>query len=375
MLPVTVESTSTHNLTVMESTTIMDMESMNLNATNGTTGPQPPYWNVAEQVILSITLIIIMIISLVGNAMVIITVAYFKDMQRKTYVLIANLAVADFGVSLLAMPFSLATVIKGDWPFGETLCNINGFLEALFLIASIHGLMHISIHKYFQLSKPLRRVVDKRWATIMIATTWIVAFTVAMAPIVGLTTNEYKPGTSQCGPEFPEGITGLIHAGYSVLVGFIIPWTVLGFCYGSIFRNIRKHGNRMSRHSSMGQRRVFQQQKRITLTLFIVFIIFFICWSPFIIFNVFGFTKGFDNIPIWPNALCYWMGYMNSAINPVIYGWRNRSFKKAFKEIIYCCNTQPAALKNGGKLYDLALAVLLTKTRKNMTSKRFFNLL
>lgn len=315
------------------------MYSEMINGTNNETDIlQPPYWTLTEQILLSAVLIPIIVVSMVGNALVVISVIYFKDMQRKTYVLIANLAIADLGVSLLCMPVSLGTVIKGDWVFGDTFCNINGFFEALFLFASIHGLMHISIHKYFQLARPLQRV-DKKWASVMIALTWIVAFTVAMAPVVGLTENEYKPGTSQCGPKFPEGVTGVIHAGYSVLMGFIIPWTVLVICYTIIFRNITKHGKRMERNSSMGQRRVFMQQKRITVTLFVVFIVFFICWSPFIIFNIFGFTLGFENIPIWPNAYVYWMGYLNSAINPVIYGWRNRTFKKAFRAILHCCNT------------------------------------
>ena len=330
-----------HN-TSMDSGSTVIMETMEMTTSNETGGLQPPYWSLAERIILPMILICIMTVSLVGNALVIISVAYFKDMQRKTYVLIANLAVADFGVSLLCMPFSLVTMISGDWIFGDVFCSINGFLEALFLIASIHGLMHISIHKYFQIAKPLKRVVDKKWATVMIVGTWIVAFTVAMAPVVGLTVNEYKPGASQCGPKFPEGLTGTIHAAYSVLMGFLIPWTVLAFCYGFIFRNIRKHGARMQRNSSMSQRRVFQQQKKITTTLFIVMIVFFICWAPFIIFNILGFTIGFDKVPIVLNAYCYWFGYLNSAINPVIYGWRNRSFKKAFVEIFHCCNSASA---------------------------------
>ncbi|XP_072035044.1 histamine H2 receptor-like [Amphiura filiformis] len=334
-----------HNTTMdTDSNTIVMVTTTNIT-NNETTGLQPPYWSLAETIILPIILIVIMTVSLIGNALVIISVVYFKDMQRKTYVLIANLAVADFGVSLLCMPVSLVTVISGDWIFGDVFCSINGFLEALFLVASIHGLMHISIHKYFQLSKPLRRIVDKKWATIMIVGTWLVAFTVAMAPVVGLTVNEYKPGTSQCGPKFPDDAKGVIHAAYSMLMGFLIPWTVLAFCYGFIFRNIRKHGARMQRNSSMGQRRIFQQQKKITMTLFIVMIVFFICWAPFIIFNIFGFTMGFDNIPIWPNAYCYWFGYLNSAINPVIYGWRNRSFKKAFLEIFHCCSYQVTTIQ------------------------------
>ncbi len=316
--------------------------SMDQNNVTGMLTPTPkyipPYWDTPAVVILSIILAIITIASIVGNCMVIIVVIYFRGMHTKTNMFIMNLAVADFGVAVLCMPISLLTVVNGDWVFGKAMCNVNAFFIALFLIASIHGLMYISIHKYFSIVKPLAKLITQRRAALMIVASWTAAFAGAIGPVVGWTRNEYKPATAQCGPKFPENLQEKSHAFFLLTVGYLIPLIVLFYNYAVIFRTIQKYSARLHKHSNYDEARILRQQKQITITLFIVFIAFFICWTPYFVFAGMGTVVGFDHLPRWPNILVYWCGYASSAINPVIYAFRTKSYRRAFIKLC-CCLT------------------------------------
>jgi len=47
-----------------------------------------------------------------------------------------------------------------------------------------------------------------------------------------------------------------------------------------------------------------------------------------------------ERIPGWINSLFLWLGYANSALNPVIYATLNRDFRRPFREILcFRCST------------------------------------
>lgn len=106
---------------------------------------------------MTIIMIFTILLAIGGNIMVILTILRHRGMRTRTNMFIVNLAVADILVAALDMPVSLVTILEGDWIFSDTLCKLNGFTMALFLICSIHTLMYISIHKYISITRPFSR--------------------------------------------------------------------------------------------------------------------------------------------------------------------------------------------------------------------------
>jgi len=45
-------------------------------------------------------------------------------------------------------------------------------------------------------------------------------------------------------------------------------------------------------------------------------------------------------IPEWIFSVCFWLGYFNSCLNPVIYACTSREFQRAFRRIL-CRKTPP----------------------------------
>ncbi|KAG5890098.1 hypothetical protein JTB14_026470 [Gonioctena quinquepunctata] len=40
--------------------------------------------------------------------------------------------------------------------------------------------------------------------------------------------------------------------------------------------------------------------------------------------------------PDWLIGMLFWVGYFNSALNPLIYAYFNRDFREAFKDTLIC---------------------------------------
>jgi len=79
-----------------------------------------------------------------------------------------------------------------------------------------------------------------------------------------------------------------------------------------------------------------KKEKRATLILGLIMGSFILCWLPF--FLLYILTPICDcHIPHIAFASAFWLGYMNSALNPVIYTIFNKDFRRAFRRILLVC--------------------------------------
>ncbi|KAL8173541.1 UNVERIFIED_CONTAM: D(2) dopamine receptor A [Gekko kuhli] len=87
---------------------------------------------------------------------------------------------------------------------------------------------------------------------------------------------------------------------------------------------------------SMSRRKFSQQkEKKATQMLAIVLGVFIICWLPFFITHILNMHCD-CNIPQAMYNAFTWLGYVNSAVNPIIYTTFNIEFRKAFIKILHC---------------------------------------
>ncbi|KAI5098795.1 D(2) dopamine receptor, partial [Silurus meridionalis] len=100
---------------------------------------------------------------------------------------------------------------------------------------------------------------------------------------------------------------------------------------------------------SISKRKISQQkEKKATQMLAIVLVlnevtsfvsspvflgVFIICWLPFFITHI---VNTYCNVPAELYTAFTWLGYVNSAVNPIIYTTFNIEFRKAFIKILHC---------------------------------------
>ena len=262
------------------------------NYSNETSPPEnihtPPYWNKTTTIILAVFMVIFMVCSIFGNAMVIAVVMRHRGMRTKTNAFLVNLAIGDFMTGVLCMPISLTTVIKGNWIFGDILCQFNGFMVPFLLIASLHSLMYICIHKCISITDPFTsgQIMTKVRIGILIGAVWFWAALSAFLTVYGLNSVSYKPYTTQCGPQYPnkEEPWTYVHVAFINTTCYFIPLLTIIVGYVRIFHLIRKHTRRLQTTSSEREDQLLAQQKHITMTLILMVICFILCWTPYIIY-------------------------------------------------------------------------------------------
>ncbi|XP_022710510.1 alpha-2C adrenergic receptor-like [Varroa jacobsoni] len=77
------------------------------------------------------------------------------------------------------------------------------------------------------------------------------------------------------------------------------------------------------------------RERRATMILGLIMAAFILAWLPFFLFYVLGALCEACKVNETLFAVAFWLGYCNSAVNPIIYTIFNRDFRRAFRKILF----------------------------------------
>ncbi|XP_065362840.1 alpha-2B adrenergic receptor isoform X1 [Calliphora vicina] len=209
-------------------------------------GRYPSGYTLTHIIIASIIVTILMIVIIVGNMLVIIAIATEKSLKNIQNWFIASLAVADFFLGLIIMPFSLANELMGYWIFGSWWCDVHSAMDVLLCTASIMNLCLISLDRYWSITKAVDYLKSRTpaRAALMIAAVWIMSALICIPPLLGWKVKMPEGPLPKCA--LSEDIGYVL---YSALGSFYIPSCIMVFVYIRIYfaakararRGIKKH--------------------------------------------------------------------------------------------------------------------------------------
>lgn len=200
---------------------------------------------VGEVIIQALVIGIIIICAVVGNLLILVAFYIDKTLQTITNAFVVNLACADLALSLIGMPFTMASSVTYNWIFGKAWCNVNGMANSLFCITSILTLAAVSVDRYIAISFPLQYPswMTRKTATVTIFYIWFHAFLFALLPVVAWSKYTFIVSESICTVHWSHDAAFTI---FLLTVCFFVPLGVLLFTYFSIYQTARKHSRRVT---------------------------------------------------------------------------------------------------------------------------------
>jgi hypothetical protein len=287
-----------------------------------------------------ITIIIFVIVTILGNTLVLVATWRERSLHEPNKYFIVCLAVADLLVGMILEPLFVFQLIFGALAGNNDVCRFMVWLDTVALTASIYSLTFISFDRYLKMRKPLqyrcRMTTSKSLKIILIIWFISTAFaTYAATPDSG-SWGILLTAKAICGvPDFSKA-----KRFYTILAvsAFFLPTLVILIMYALIFVVVHKR-QKMLRNGELGQtfndrnqQRAFLQNLKTIRVLLVVAGVFILCWGPFFITHLLGFYSR-ESIKIVAILVGLVLPYFNSLCNPIIYACLDRTYREAFKNL------------------------------------------
>ncbi|XP_060769182.1 trace amine-associated receptor 13c-like [Neoarius graeffei] len=295
-------------------------------------------YHVATKTVLYFMLVVAMTITILGNSVVIISIAHFKQLHTPTNILLMSLALVDLLVGITVMPFSMIRSVDGCWYYGEEWCFLHSSFDMCLTGASIFHLISIAIDRYQAVCYPLQYPtrVTKPVAWFMAVMSWIVSIVYSYSLLFTKSNveqlDEYITSISclgYCGLLF-----NALWAALDACICFFLPCSVMFGLYSQIFVISKKHARKIEcvkqgrndiNITKFSQR--VKHENKAAKTLGIVVGAFIFCWMPYFFASLLDPFINFAT-PLVLYDVFVWLGYINSTVNPVIYGLFYPWFRK-----------------------------------------------
>lgn len=296
-------------------------------------------------------LAVIILAAVVGNTLILASFYRFTCLQTKTNAFVLNLAIADLFLAVFAMPFTFISSIKYEWVFGTAMCHITAVLNSIFCEASILTLAFVSLERFLAIVYPLKyeTLVTPKRVKFIIGYIWLQAIFCASSTFV-FSRFTYLRFESICTVDWGHQIAYTL---FFAIVFFYVPFLVTAVLYCVILKTAIKQRRRIEvikvgeivncadfksqkrkNRDTSGAKKTTKEHKA-TVMIAIVVGTFCVCWFPHSV-GVFCLT---DPNCQWDNSffkVTTWLAMLNSAMNSLIYGLMNRSFRRAFKNVVCC---------------------------------------
>ncbi|KAM8838597.1 relaxin-3 receptor 1-like [Synchiropus picturatus] len=318
--------------------------------------------NLAVRVLIALVYLVVCVLGLVGNllALFLLHSRHRGHNHSSIDCFVMSLALTDVQF-VLTLPFwAVDTALDFRWPFGKLMCKIVSSVTTMNMYASVFFLTAMSVTRYHSLvtcmkiSSPRAAAARAKWASLAI---WVVSLVATLPHALYSTTVQVSADDELCLVRFsesdsdhwdPQVLLGLYQT-QKVLLGFVVPLIIISVCYLLLLRFILRQrvvgsviadGDAEKSEPKSGRLR---RRSKVTRSVSIVVLSFFICWLPnqaltlwgvLIKFDLVHFSKAFYNAQAYAFPLTVCLAQANSCLNPVLYCLIRQEYRAGLKELL-----------------------------------------
>ncbi|CAK9821030.1 Orexin receptor type 2 [Anthophora plagiata] len=317
----------------------------------------------------------VMALAVTANVLVIAVVFKYHYMRSVTNYFVVNLSVADLLVTTICMPVAVSQAVSIVWIHGEVMCKLSSYLQGVAVAASVFTITAMSIDRYLAIRNPIafRRVFNRKSTVIVIVVLWLVALIIFSPLLKAMTlqspgmelelsnitfhgswtmTSNFSQNTSRvsrlppafyiCSEDFkPLGIRAPLFGVVCFILVYAIPGFVVILSYSMMGRTLcakkppfdcdSVEGSASSQQSF----RLVRERRRIAWILLLLAVLFALCWLPYNVLMLLidlGAVEGKATTDAL--SYCLFLGHANSALNPMVYCFMTRNFRRSVAEIL-----------------------------------------
>lgn len=331
-----------------------------MNVTTESTEPSSYSEPLAFKVTKMFLYVAILILSSVGNTIVIIIICRFKRMKRLPgNLFIVNLALCDLLTPLISIPLEMMLVEnQNTWVLGPALCKLLPAAATFFATSSSLTLAAISLDRYRTLMHPFKQRLNTKTVKLLIAFVHCCSGILITPHVI---TSELSSSV-QCVEVWPNKLLPKIYTFVLFFGQYAGPLVFMAAMYIFAARNLfvstqRARSFSVSSTNSTGNRnglpkrvldprevgisrdsfeRHFRKHNehntQITKVFNAIVVVFAVFTLPVEVLWIWGEFAGGVNHRLYPTiaVVCRLFTYANSCLNPIIFYKFSRDFHRGF---------------------------------------------
>ncbi|XP_055366477.1 trace amine-associated receptor 7a-like [Betta splendens] len=273
------------------------------------------------------------------NLLVIVSISHFRQLHTSTNLLLLSLAVSDFLVGLIVMPFQIL-FLEPCWFLGDLVCTFYFFVPYIAINSSVINIVLISVDRYVAICHPLSYATkfSQKTVKLCVLLCWLYC---VMYSFMILNDNLKQPGRfNSCYGQCVINVNG----GVDMVLNFIIPISAIIVLYVRVFvvavsqaRSMRSHVAAVKLQRSLTVT-VRKSEIKAAKTLGVTVFVFLMCFVPYYCASLSGYIL---TINTSTNDFIHFLVLSNSCLNPLIYTFLYPWFRKSVKLILTLQILQP----------------------------------
>ena len=255
---------------------------------------------------------VLIAVAIVGNVLVCISFAMFRNLRCLTNYFIVSLSISDLLIASCTMPIWLGVQLyqPRPWPVQAFPVRFWHAMDHLLCLGSILSLTAISVERNLAITNPFYYTKWLSPKRVLVAIVGLWLYAIVVSTVTTLNPFEHRVGL------------GL----FIVITSYFLPLLVIFTMYTGIFIVARRQARRLRQDGA------FVTDMKAIKTIAIVIGAFIVCYTPFFIVLIWThFNIG--KVASHTISVTKWLTYFNSCLNPIIYSCFNKTYRKAFKRL------------------------------------------
>ena len=272
-------------------------------------------------------LVVLAIFIIIHNSFVLFLYIKKRALRTPANILLASTACSDILTGTLVIPLLICSAVTFNRGFDALYFTSNVISDFVTLVIVLNLLL-VTTERYISLCHPYLHPVIAKKSVIR----WIVIFTWILSSIIAIIPLSWDYAVIR-GENIDTSSEYQVYSLFTLLGIFFLPTTIMICCLTAMFMVIKKFVKQDRQRGVPKGKGIRSQGKAIFVFLF-MFLNMFFCWSPLMCIRLVMDT----NPDFAPNSktleTLFALRCTSSLINPAIYVWCKKDFKKVFLRTI-----------------------------------------